>query len=118
LSSFLFILVAGVLSRLLDRAKACGMFEGFVIGRDNVLVSHLQFVDDTLFFASGSDQNFVTIQSILSIFGLVFGLKVNMGKSSLAGINCSQDKLDRLVGFLGCSVDGWPMKVLGFAIRG
>ncbi|KAK9282677.1 hypothetical protein L1049_010897 [Liquidambar formosana] len=41
-----------------------------------------------------------------------------MVKSSLAGINFPQDKLDRLAVVLGCSVDGWPMKYLGLPLGG
>lgn len=58
LSPFLFILVANVLSRLVDRAKECDLFEGLVIGKDSISMSHLQFADVTLFFAFGMNKTF------------------------------------------------------------
>lgn len=41
LSPLLFILVVGVLGGLLQRAAEVGMFEGFSIGNEEVMVSHL-----------------------------------------------------------------------------
>ena len=41
--------VANVLGRLVNRAKEVGFLDGFVIRRDRVSVSHLQFANDALF---------------------------------------------------------------------
>ena len=51
LSLFLFTIVVNVLSRLVVRAEERGLFEGFRVGRNRIRVSHLQFVDDTIFFS-------------------------------------------------------------------
>lgn len=88
------------------------------MGRDRVPVSHLQFADDTLFFSSGNDQKFLNLKIILQIFELVSGLKVNMGKCSVVGINCDGVKIQRLADFLGCSVGEWPLAYLGLPLGG
>ena len=48
LSPFLFILVADVLSKLVKKACDKELIEGFIIGRDKVKNSHLQFANDML----------------------------------------------------------------------
>lgn len=62
-----------MLSRLIDRAKDLSLVEGFVIGKDEVSVSCLQFADDTLFFASRDDKKFLNLESILQAFELWSG---------------------------------------------
>ena len=49
LSPFFFALVANVLGRLIDKANDCNVIRGFIVGRNKVEVTHLQFADDTLF---------------------------------------------------------------------
>lgn len=86
-------MVANVLGRLIDRAKEVGLIEGFVVGRDRVEISHLQFADGTLFFSSGDESKFLNFQVILQTFELVSGLKVNLGKCAIVGINCEGVKV-------------------------
>ena len=50
MSPFLFILVVDVLGRIIDLAKEKDAIKRFVVGRDRIGVTHLQFVDDTIFF--------------------------------------------------------------------
>lgn len=49
ISPFLLTLVVDVFGRLMDKALKLGVVEGFLIGREAVSVSHLQFADYTLF---------------------------------------------------------------------
>lgn len=49
---FLFLLISEVLSALIENACSKGVYEGFVVGKDIILVPLLQFADDTLFFVS------------------------------------------------------------------
>ena len=69
LSPFLFILVADILGRMMDKAVSIGEVKGFKVGREEVVVSHLQFADDTLFLL---DPDQINIQKyILSLTFLV-----------------------------------------------
>ena len=49
----------------------------FIVGKDKVVVSLLQFADDTLFFSFGDDEKFANLLIVLDSFSLALGLKVN-----------------------------------------
>ncbi|XP_071700500.1 uncharacterized protein [Rutidosis leptorrhynchoides] len=50
LSPYLFIIVAEALNKMIKRAIEVNMFKGPTIGKDNVMISHLQYADDTILF--------------------------------------------------------------------
>ena len=68
LSPFLFTLVADVLSRMLVRAEERNMLEGFRVGRNRTRVSHLQFVDDTIFFSNTREEDLHSQESFASVW--------------------------------------------------
>lgn len=47
LSPFIFVVVVDSLNRMMDRALKVNLSEGISVGRDQVMVSHLQLADDT-----------------------------------------------------------------------
>lgn len=53
------------------------MFRGTNIENQNLLISCLQVVDDTIFFGDANLQNILTLESILKCFEIAYGLKVN-----------------------------------------
>ncbi|KAJ9691416.1 hypothetical protein PVL29_013559 [Vitis rotundifolia] len=118
LSPFLFTLVADVLSRMLLRAEEINSLKGFRVGRNNTRVTHLQFADDTIFFSNTSEENLQTLKSLLLVFGQISGLKVNLDKSNIYGINLEQNHLSRLADLLDCKASGWPMSYLGLPLGG
>lgn len=64
LSPFFIILIVDGLSILMERTKRFNMINWPIIGRDNVKVSHLQFVNNIIFFSSSNeDQNFIFDES-------------------------------------------------------
>ncbi|RVW83230.1 hypothetical protein CK203_039628 [Vitis vinifera] len=94
LSPFLFTLVADVLSRMLMRVEERNMMEGF------------------------RGEELLTLKSLLSVFGHISGLKVNLNKSSIYGINLDQAHLSRLAEMLDCKASGWPILYLGLPLGG
>lgn len=56
LSPFLFLLVAEVLGGMLSWAADYGLIEGFSVGNDNVVVTHLQYADDSLILCNNSQR--------------------------------------------------------------
>ena len=52
------------------------------------------------------------------MFGQISGLKVNLDKSNLIGINLDQNHLSRLALFLDCKAFDWPILYLGLPLRG
>lgn len=69
LSPLLFLLVVSVLGSKLRRAGEVEMFNGFSLGWGEVVVSHLQFTDDTLIFYNNSQQQIRMLRCVLR-FGL------------------------------------------------
>ncbi|KAJ9671310.1 hypothetical protein PVL29_025144 [Vitis rotundifolia] len=118
LSPFLFTLVADVLSRFLLRAEERNMLEGFRVGRNRTRVSHLQFADDTIFFSNSREEELQTLKCLLLVFGHISGLKVNLDKSNIYGINLDQNHLYRLAEMLDCKVSNWPILYLGLPLGG
>ena len=104
LSFFLFTLVTDVLSKMLLRVEERNSLEGFRVGRNRTRVSHLQFADDTIFFSSTREEDMPTLNSVLLVFRHISGLKVNLDKSNVYGINLEQNHLSRLVELLDCKV--------------
>ena len=118
LSPFLFTIVADVLSRMLLKAEERSVLEGFKVGKNRVRVTHLQFSDDTIFFANSCAEELQTLKSLLLVFGHIYGLKVNLDKSNIYGINLEQNHLSRLVELLDCKVSGWLIPYLGLLLGG
>ena len=59
-------------------------------------MSHLQFVNDTIFFSSTCEKDLQPLKSLLLVFEHISGLKVNLDKSNIYGINLEQNHLSRL----------------------
>ena len=118
LSPFLFILVADILGRMMDKAVSIGDVKGFKVGREEVVVSHLQFADDTLFLLDPDQSNIQKVHTILNFFSMCSGLKINMNKSSLAGIHMEDEEVMALAAVVGCEKGSWPMKYLGLPLGG
>ncbi|RVW70916.1 Transposon TX1 uncharacterized 149 kDa protein [Vitis vinifera] len=118
LSPFLFTIVADVLSRMLLKAEERNVLEGFRVGRNRTRVSHLQFADDTIFFSNTREEDMMTLKNVLLVFGHISGLKVNLDKSNIYGINLEQNHLSRLAEMLDCKTSGWPILYLGLPLGG
>ena len=65
-------------------------------------MSHLQFVDYTVFFSRAYLKELQTLKIVLFVFRQIFGLKVNLSKSTLSDINITQVQLTRLALLLDC----------------
>lgn len=100
LSPFLFTIVVEAISSLLAKAREMGV--GFQASRSGEVISHLQFVDDTLLFSLTKREEIMALKRILQCFQLVFGLKVNMSKNRLVGFGCSEETDQSLVAMLHC----------------
>ncbi|RVW35166.1 putative ribonuclease H protein [Vitis vinifera] len=96
LSPFLFTIVADVLSRMLLKAE----------GETSWRVS------------SSWEEDMMTLKNVLLVFGHISGLKVNLDKSNIYGINIEQNHLSRLAEMLDCKASGWPILYLGLPLGG
>ncbi|GKV48452.1 hypothetical protein SLEP1_g55265 [Rubroshorea leprosula] len=118
LSPFLFLLVAEGLNGLMQSANEKNLYRGVRIGNGNLLVSHLQFADDTLFFGEASEENIQAIKSIMRTFELASGLKINFGKSQIMGVGTEEGWKERMAYRLCCKAGDLPFKYLGTPVGG
>ena len=105
-------------SRMIKASVEHGLFSGFVVGdrgREQVHISHLLFVDDTLLFTGASRVQMQTINNLLTCFELVSGLKVNLAKSILVPVGEVSD-ISVLAEILGCEIGVLPITYLGMPL--
>ncbi|XP_071700296.1 uncharacterized protein [Rutidosis leptorrhynchoides] len=116
LSPFLFIIAAEGLNILTKAATNSGLFRGVEIGADKILVSHLQYADDTIFIGDWSRSNAYSIRNLLKCFELASGLKLNFQKSCLYGIGVDHNEASLFANGIGCQVGKFPFTYLGLPI--
>ncbi|XP_024642292.1 uncharacterized protein [Medicago truncatula] len=105
LSPFLFLLAEG-LNVLMQALVDAGMFTGYSVGRTAlVVVSHLQFADNTILIGNKSWANVRALRAGLVLFEAMSELKVNFHKSSLVGVNINDSWFSEAASMLGCKVD-------------
>ena len=119
LSPFLFLQVAEGFHVLMEALSVNNLFIGYQMGsHDPVVVSHLQFAEDTLILCEKSWANIIAIQAILLLFEDLSGLKVNFSKSLLVGVNVHGSWLSEDASILNCKVGVTPFMYLGLLIGG
>ena len=82
LAPLLFLVVVEGLGRAIIFAKEYETYHGLSFGNDIVL-THVLFVDDIVMVNDGSEQSLSTLYEILMIFCKASGMKINDNKSSL-----------------------------------
>ncbi|GKV27047.1 hypothetical protein SLEP1_g36255 [Rubroshorea leprosula] len=118
LSPFLFLIVTEGLNALVKSAVVKELYKGVKIGNGSVMVSHLQYADDTIFFGEATEENITAIKCIMRTFELVSGLKINYGKSKLRGVGI-EDSWKRKMAYRLCCKEGELLfKYLGILIGG
>ena len=80
-----------------------------------MLISHLLFADDALFFCKPNESNLGYLRCILLLFEALIGLKVNLAKSVLIPIG-EVPNLYQLAQFFGCGIDVLPSTYLGLPL--
>ncbi|KAL8474439.1 hypothetical protein ACS0TY_031055 [Phlomoides rotata] len=100
----------------MTKAVNSSMFTPAVVGKNRISVSHIQFADDTIFVGKATMENVVFLNRFLSNLELVSGLRVNLNKNSLYGVNVGDGKLYDLAGVMGCEVGRIPFVYLGLKV--
>jgi len=86
LAPFLFVLVAEGFNGLMTNAVNRNLFRGFEVKRGGMVVSHLQYADDTLCIGEPTVDNLWMLKAVMRGFEMASGLKFNYHKSSLIGV--------------------------------
>jgi hypothetical protein len=81
-----------------------------------VVVSHLQFADDTLLLGVKRWANVRALRAVLVLFETMSGLKVNFNKSMLVGVNIHDSWFGEAAFVLRYRVGNVPFLYLGFPI--
>ncbi|KAE9602833.1 hypothetical protein Lalb_Chr12g0203761 [Lupinus albus] len=98
------------------QASSFGFFNPYKVGSDNIPVSLLQFADDAILIGDGSHKNTWVMKSVLQLFELSFGLKINFSKCNLYGVNIQEDILYSHVEFLHCKLYSKSFSYLGIPV--
>ncbi|GJR16412.1 RNA-directed DNA polymerase, eukaryota [Tanacetum coccineum] len=67
-----------------------GLYKGIRID-ESLTLSHLFYADDAVFIGKWDKANVITIVNMLKCFYLVSGLKINIQKSKIMGIDCNKN---------------------------
>jgi hypothetical protein len=114
---FLFLLADEGLNIMMSEMVAANIFEGYSVGSTNAMVvSYLQFADDTLLLGVKIWANVRSMRAVLLLFEAMFGLKVNFHKSMLVGVNITESWLVEATSIMNCKVGQVPFLYLGLSI--
>lgn len=116
LSPFLFIIAAEGFNTMMESASSAGLFKGLQIGSGNLILTHLQYADDTVIVGVNSKENIKAAKFILKWYELVSGLRINFKKSKLITINCSTFWSESAAAILNCCTGKLPSSYLGLPI--
>ncbi|GJX78798.1 reverse transcriptase domain, reverse transcriptase zinc-binding domain protein [Tanacetum coccineum] len=105
------------LNVLVNEAVEKVIFRGVMVGSNNVMVSHLQYADDTIFFEEWSKENAKSLMCILKCFEEVSGLRINFKKSKIYGIGVNEGKMTDMARWMGYDIREFPFTYLGLPIR-
>ncbi|GJT52281.1 RNA-directed DNA polymerase, eukaryota [Tanacetum coccineum] len=117
LSPFLFILIMESLHLSFQRVVDNGMFNGIKLS-SSLSISHLFYADDAVFMGQWCDGNISTLIHVLECFYRASGLRINMSKCKILGVNVDSDKVKGAVSKLGCLILKTPFTYLGSKVGG
>lgn len=102
MAPFLFLLAAEGFNMLWQEAVAKQVFEGVKIGNHNIMLSRLQFADDTIIFGKWSTRNLKATYTLLNCWRDASGLKVNWNKSCLLGFGVGVNRQSDMAKAIDC----------------
>ncbi|GJS93017.1 RNA-directed DNA polymerase, eukaryota [Tanacetum coccineum] len=117
LSPFLFILIMESLHISFQRVVDAGLFTGIKIN-SMVNLSHLFYADDAIFLGQWSELNIDSLVRVLDCFFRASGLRINMCKSKIMGVNVEDGMVKNAASKLGCLVLKTPFTYLGTKVGG
>lgn len=100
LSPFLFNLVAKGLNLLLTRAYHMGVIKWVKISVGEVVLSHLQFADDSLLLCEAEDEKVRNLKKILRCFKVMSRLRISYHKSQVCGVGVPVESLAKFASIL------------------
>ncbi|KAA3471337.1 reverse transcriptase [Gossypium australe] len=118
-SPYLFLICAEGFSLLIAMARREGRLVGTKVGRGNVLVSHLFFVDDRVLFGEASIEGANKKKNVIKDYEKVSGQLVNIDKLMIYfSKNVNSETQEQAGGILGVRISNNPEKYLGLSTMG
>ncbi|GKD04054.1 putative RNA-directed DNA polymerase, eukaryota, reverse transcriptase zinc-binding domain protein [Tanacetum coccineum] len=117
LSPFLFILVMEGLHCALSAAVSSSLIHGINLGSPDFTISHLFYADDVIITTEWNPGDLDNIIRVLHVFYLASGLKININKSNIYGIDVSEDAVSTMARNSRCAAGSFPFTYLGLPIR-
>nr|GEY02190.1 RNA-directed DNA polymerase, eukaryota [Tanacetum cinerariifolium] len=115
LSLFLFILLMESLHLSFKNILNAGLYKGIQVD-ESLTLSHLFYADDAVFIGKWDKSNINVIISVLNCFFLASGLKINLHKSKLMGINIPQEDVFMAANSIGCTTLTVPFNYHGVKV--
>ena len=118
LSLYLFVLGMDALSHLINKVVQRNFLSGFKFGgrdEEELVLSHLFYVDDTLLFCKANSDQMAHLVWILMWFEALSGLRINLSKSEIFLVG-EIENAEELVVELGCKVGSLPSSYLALPI--
>lgn len=103
---------------MIEKATSLHLWDGIEMSPRGLKISHLQYTDDTIIFCPPNLEFLQNVKKTFILFHLVSGLQVNFFKSSIMGINVSDQWLDSTAENLLCTKGSLPFSYLGLPIGG
>lgn len=88
----------------MEKAPEANIVISIKVGKGKMMVSHLQFADDTLFSSSEKVQMIDNLLKVVEVFSLISAPKLNKAKSFVVGINSAEEKVNALANQFGKSI--------------
>nr|GEX76534.1 transposon TX1 uncharacterized [Tanacetum cinerariifolium] len=104
-------------SLIFKRVVVVGLFKGINLNH-SLCLSHMFYADDAIFMGQWSDANITTLIHVLECFFHASGLKINMCKSKIMGVNVEGSYVNQADVKLGCQVLTSPFIYLGTKVGG
>lgn len=114
LSPYLFIIVADVLQRLIQRACANDLLQHPIDA--SLPCPVLQYADDTLILLRADVSSLQILKSILDSFSRATGLEINFHKSTFVPMHTSYEAAATMTAILGCPLDSFLQTYLGLPL--
>lgn len=116
LSPFLFVLAKEAFNQLMKTAAEKDIIRGIHVGSRGVMVSHLQFADDTLIFCPTKRKILTNIRRVLVCFQVLSGLRINFSKSAIIALGKDRGWGESMAEKLGCKLVKFPISYLGILL--
>ena len=100
----------------MERATEVGLYKGCTMGKENTMISHLQFADDTVFFIDSEGPSFHNTMTLVGLFCEASSLKINMAKNTFLELGVEDQVTTSYAKMVGCGVGEWPISYLGMPL--